>query len=119
MAKIFELQSSNYTEIQLTATADIAAGDLVIAGVSSNVFTTVDVLDTERYTGILKAEKVLCQKDAVAIVAGEPIYLIVATNIVTNVADLNVLVGFAQADALSGDATCYITYDGNAEWLKA
>lgn len=117
MAKIFTLQSSNYTEIQLTATANIAAGSLVTAGASSNVFTLVDVLDTERYTGILFAEKVLALKAAVAIVPGQPIYLDVAAGLVTNVSTGNILVGFAQQAALSGDASVVIVYDGIADYL--
>lgn len=118
MAKLFELQSSNYEEIQATATADIPAGSHVVLG-STNVFTMVDVLNGERYTGIKKAEKVLAPKAAVAIAPGEPAYLDTGNSVVTNVATDNTLVGFFQEAAEAGDSKVHLVFDGTAEFLKA
>lgn len=119
MAKIFELQSSNYVELQGVASGAIVAGALVVLGSTVNAFTMIDVATGEQYTAIKSAEKVKCPKAAVAIAAGEPVYLDVSESLVTNVATDNTLVGYCQLGVSADDTVMYIEFDGTAEYLKA
>ena len=93
MAKVFDLQSANYTEVQYTAGGTIAAGAFVTLN-DLYGFTLVDVVSGDVTTLVVKAEKVKCARTAAtACSAGEKAYYHSGTGLVDNVATAGILIG--------------------------
>lgn len=118
MAKNLELQSKNYTQIEVVAGADIVDGDLQTSNELYG-FPMIDVLSGELYALITKAEKVKAVKTAAIVFApGEAAYWVVATKDVTNVAGANLLIGYAYEAAIAGATHINIVLDGAAAFEK-
>jgi len=115
MAKILELKSSMYTEIQKVAAAGLVAGELVTLN-EVNGFPMVDVATGETYALISKAEKVKVEKTGVAILAGEALYYVNATDNVAAAGDI--LLGYAYEDADDVDTHVLMVFDGMAAFEK-
>lgn len=115
MAKILELKSSQYTEIQKVAVGVLAAGELVTLQ-ELNGFPIVDVAVGDTYALITKAEKVKVEKTAAAILAGDAVYYVNATDNVAIAGD--VLLGYAYEDAADSDTHILIIFDGAAAFEK-
>lgn len=116
MAKKLELLSGNYEEIQVTALADLSAGDLETIG-NVNGFPLIDVDTGIVHTMIKKAEKVKAEKTAAGIDEGVPVYWVNATKNVANAGDI--LIGHAYEAAAAADTHIVIVFDGFAAFLKA
>ncbi len=116
MAKIFELFSKDYTEIQKVAVAALDAGELVTLQ-ETNGFPLIDVAIGDQYTLITKGEKVKAAKTAAAILAGDAVYHVTATDNVAIAGDT--LVGYAYEDAAIDTTHIIIVFDGEAAFLKA
>lgn len=116
MAKILELKSANYVEIQKLAAGDLVAGELVTLQ-EVNGFPMIDVLTGAQYALITKAEKVKVEKTAAAIVAGDAVYYVNATDNVAIAGDI--LLGYAYEDAADVDSHIIIVFDGMAAFEKA
>lgn len=115
MSKIFTLKSSQYTEIQKVAAAALVAGELVTLQ-EVNGFPLVDVAIGETYSLITKAEKVSCAKTTAAILAGDAVYHVTATD---NVAIAgNTLIGYAAEDAGAGTTEVLVVFDGMSAFEK-
>lgn len=115
MAKILELFSKNYTEIQKVAAADLVAGELVTLQ-ETNGFPLIDVTTGDQYALITKAEKVKVEKTAAAILAGDAVYYVNATDNVAVAGDI--LLGYAYEDAADVDTHVIIVFDGMAAFEK-
>ncbi len=115
MAKILELFSVNYTEIQKVAVGVLAAGELVTLQ-EVNGFPVIDVAIGDQYTLITKAEKVKVEKTAAAILAGDAVYYVNATDNVAIAGDI--LLGYAYEDAADSDTHIIIVFDGMAAFEK-
>ncbi len=115
MAKTLELFSKNYTEIQKVAAGALSAGDLVTLQ-ETNGFTLIDVAIGDQYALITKAEKVKVEKTAPAILAGDAVYYVNATDNVAIAGDI--LIGYAYEDAAIDDTHIVIVFDGMAAFEK-
>ena len=115
MAKILELFSKNYTEVQKVAVADYSAGDLVVLQ-ETNCFPIIDVLTGEQAAFITKAEKVKVEKTAAAISSGDALYYVNATDNVAVAGDI--LLGYAYEDAADVDTHVIMVFDGMAAFEK-
>lgn len=116
MAKPLDNQSPHYEEIKGLAAANIAAGVLQTIG-QANVFPMVDVLDTENYAGVVKSAKVLAAKEVGALVPGEALYYVTASNTVQKTSG-DVLIGFVNKAAASADTHVDMRFDGTLAFAK-
>jgi predicted RecA/RadA family phage recombinase len=115
----FKLRSTRYKAIEVVLAADVAAGDYATSG-SVNGFYQFGGLDTFPATLVVEAEQVEVVKAAgQAWVPGEPVYWHLTNLNVTNIATGAELIGYVHEAALSAAVVGVITFDGNAEFLKA
>jgi predicted RecA/RadA family phage recombinase len=115
MSKKIELLSAHYETIKLTASGALVGGALVLGG-NVNAFTLVDVADTKDYAGVCKAENCLGEKATGAISSGAAVYWVNASSNLSTAGDI--LLGYANRDAASGDTHVYFSFDGYAAFLK-
>ena len=112
MAKVFDLQSKNYTELNYTAGGTIVAGAFVTQN-DIYGFTLVDVVSGDLTTLVFKAEKVKCARTAAtACNSGEKAYYHSGTGLVDNVATAGVLIGHFVRDSASADTHAWVEFDG-------
>lgn len=124
MAKELELLSKHYEEMTITPAGAIAVGEFVtydqVNGFLIEAISAAQVVLGEDRALITKAEKVKCVKLAGAVwVTGEAVAFVVATSNVSNVIGSDVLCGHVIEPALSAAVVGYISFDGNAAYLKA
>ncbi len=118
MAKKFELASANYTEVKAIAGSALVAGVLVKQG-EIDGFAFTDAINGAEYALIIKAEKVIVEKDAgVAFVAGDAVYWDGVGLNVNNVAGALDVIGVAYEAAASADVVATIVFDGCLEYAK-
>ncbi len=119
MAKKFELASANYTEVKAVAGAAIVAGAYVAQGEITG-FAFTDAINGAEYTVIIKAEKVVVEKDAgVTFVAGDALYWDTVGLNVTNAAGALDVIGVAYEAAASADVVATMVFDGTLAYAKA
>ena len=117
MAKIFDVQSPDYTEMGVTLAGTKAAGAFDTLN-EVNGFYMVGGVATEKVTFVTKARKVKCvKKTGVVTAPGEAAYYITGT--VTNVASGAILIGSFIEDAATAVAETLIDFDGMLAFAKA
>ena len=114
MAKVFDLASSVYKEIQDTPGSAITGGDFLAVN-DLNTFALVDVASGSLGCFIYQADKVKVEVAAVTIASGEKAYWDSGAAKVTNVSTSNTLIGHFLEDAASSATHSYIEFDGTIE----
>ena len=108
--KEMDLRSAEYQVVQaLNGGTALVAGE-VLEHEETAGFTLVDVPANEQFSLITKADQVRAKKASVAITAGDALYWLNASSVVTNVVTLD-RIGTAIEPALVGDADVLMDLD--------
>lgn len=108
---VFEARSPDYVAIEITAGADLVAGQYLAESLLKG-FTLVDILTGEKGVLIISCPKVKAVKAVGAIDPGDPIYYHASTSNVSKVSTSGVFVGYAVEAALSADTHVLIKFTG-------